>query len=186
MTSPWRDGQSYTQSLTFTLPPGIGGTAADSADLLRLRHHRPGWHHEHGIRDNDSQPQLLHDATATRTRPTTRAQQTLPVIYREPDLQVTNLVVPATPPHSGDTIPVSWTVTNVGNRDTREGYWYDRVYLSTSPSLDDQSYMLGRGRPIPPSCRPGIRTTSTLNVQLPDGIQGNFYILVFTDSNVIG
>src|SRR5262249_41078141 len=27
---------------------------------------------------------------------------------------------------------------------------------------------------------------ATLNVQLPDGIQGNFYILVFTDSNLIG
>ena len=35
-------------------------------------------------------------------------------------------------------------MTNVGNRDTRQGFWYDRVYLSQSPSLDDQSYMLGQ------------------------------------------
>ena len=51
--------------------------------------------------------------------------------------------MPTTPPHSGDMIPVTWTVTNLGNRDTREGFWLDRVYLSRSPSLDDQSYMLG-------------------------------------------
>ena len=42
----------------------------------------------------------------------------MPVYYREPDLAVSNLVVPTAAPHAGDTIPVTWTVTNQGTRDT--------------------------------------------------------------------
>ncbi len=105
----------------------------------------------------------------------------IPVLYREPDLRVTNLVVPTTAPHAGDTIPVTWTVTNVGSRDTREGYWVDSVYLSQSPSLDDTAVSLGvvphtSGLPM------GGSYTAGLNVTLPYGIQGNYYILVYTDS----
>src|SRR5262249_43176275 len=111
--------------------------------------------------------------------------QTLPVIYREPDLKITDLVVPTTPVHSGDVIPVSWTVTNIGNRDTRQGFWIDRVYLSRSATLDNQSYMLGQV-PQYSILKAGDHYDTTVNVRLPDGIQGNFYILVFTDSNLVG
>src|SRR5262249_4052150 len=110
--------------------------------------------------------------------------QTLPVIYREPDLRVTDLAVPAAP-HSGDTIAVSWTVTNLGGRDTRKGNWYDRVYLSRDPSLDvgdTQLGELGHGAIL----KTGDHYDATLNVRLPDGIGGNFYILVFTDSSSRG
>ena len=65
------------------------------------------------------------------------------MVYREPDLQVTSLVVPTTPPHSGDMFSVSFTVTNIGNRDTREDYWIDRVYLSRDQSLDSSDTELG-------------------------------------------
>jgi len=177
-------GQSYTQSQTFTLPRGIGGTAADPQTFYVYVITDPYGSTNTGSRDNDSSRGYY--ATNGYEDPTNnQSSQTIPVIYREPDLRVTNLVVPVTPVHSGDTIPVSWTVTNVGNRDTREGFWYDRVYLSTSPSLDDQSYMLGQLSydSILPT---GGHYDASLNVRIPDGIQGNFYILVFTDSNETG
>ena len=181
---PLGAGQSYTSSLTFALPAGIGGTAADPQTFYIYVIANPLGSTNTGLRDNDSSRDYY--ATSAYEDPTNnQGSQTIPVIYKEPDLQVTNLIVPITPPHSGDTIPVSWTVTNIGNRDTRTGFWYDRVYLSQSPSLDNQSYMLGQVAHNS-ILGTGASYNTTLNVQLPDGIQGNFYILVFTDSTVIG
>ena len=108
-----------------------------------------------------------------------------PVIYREPDLQVSNLIVPANPPYSGTTIPVTWTVTNAGTRDTRESVWFDRVYLSRSPSLDSTSMMLAESKHLARLAQ-GASYTTTLDVRLPDGIHGDYYLLVFTDSNLLG
>ena len=36
---------------------------------------------------------------------------------------------------SGQTVTVSFSVTNAGTRDTRQSIWTDRVYLSRDPSL---------------------------------------------------
>jgi YD repeat-containing protein len=178
------NGQSYSSSLTFALPRGIGGTdaAPQTFYVYVITDHYGST--STGGRDN-SGSRNYYTTNGYEDPTNNQGQQTLPVIYREPDLRVTNLVVPSTAPHSGDIIPVSWTVTNVGNRDTREGYWYDRVFLSRSPSLDDQSYMLGQvaHSSILPT---GQSYDASINVQLPDGIQGNFYILVFTDANVTG
>ncbi|MFM6406127.1 MAG: CARDB domain-containing protein, partial [Microcystis sp.] len=106
-----------------------------------------------------------------------------PIIYREPNLQVTQIIVPGETPKSGQTIPVKWTVTNLGNRDTRQTQWIDRVYLSSDPSLDGSDRNLGefwRGSKL----AAGDSYQGSLNVTLPDGIEGNFYILVFSDSNI--
>src|SRR5262249_8414044 len=136
-------GQNYTQSLKFTLPRGIGGTAVNPQTYYVYVITDPRGSTNTGIRDNDGSRNYY--AINGYEDPTNnQGTQTLPVIYREPALRVTDLIVPSTPTHSGDVIPVSWTVTNAGNRDTREGFWYDRVYLSRSPSLDDQSYMLAQ------------------------------------------
>ena len=54
---------------------------------------------------------------------------TLPVVYREPDLRVTDLVLPDTA-SAGSVIDVTFTVSNVGNRETREAGWVDRIFLS--------------------------------------------------------
>src|SRR5207244_13063542 len=101
------------------------------------------------------------------------------------DLQVTNLVVPSVSPHSGDTITVSFTVTNVGQRDTREKDWRDRIFLSSDPSLDSSDIELDD------AARNGIlnvgdKYTVTRTMRLSDGISGNYYILVYTDASVGG
>ncbi len=187
---PLGAAQGYTQSLTFTLLQGIGGTAADPQDYYVYVITDPGGTTQRGYPSNDGSREwyTIHGYDAETDN---QGSQTIPVVYREPDLRVTNLVVPTAPVQSGEVIPVSWTVTNVGNRETREGDWIDRVYLSPSPSLDDQAtYLIGElphssSRKVTPSTilGAGDSYTATLDVRIPDGIQGTYDILVFTDSN---
>ncbi|MCB1964701.1 MAG: hypothetical protein KDI64_01260, partial [Candidatus Accumulibacter sp.] len=181
---PLASGASYTQSASFVLPKGIGGTAADPQTFyVHVVTDAGGTVNTHG-RDNDGSRgtfTILGYEDASNNRGT----GTLPVIYREPDLQVTDLLVPAASVHSGDLLPVTWTVSNLGNRDTREGNWTDRVFLSTDASLDSGDTQLGE---ISHSAilRTGEQYSTTLDVRLPDGIGGDFHVLVFTDATVRG
>ena len=84
---------------------------------------------------------------------------------------------------SGDTIGVSWITTNTGTRETRSNIWYDRVYLSQDPSFDFNDVLIGSQE------RNGVLGIDksypvTQNVRIPDNLEGDFYILAFTDSNV--
>ncbi len=109
----------------------------------------------------------------------------LPVYYREPDLFVSNVVVPATAPYAGDTFTVSWTVVNQGTRDTRSGNWRDGVWLSPFPSIDrNQSIFLGNFQ-HGGILAEGASYTGTLTVTLPYGISGPYYLVVFTDDAAI-
>lgn len=181
---PLAAGASYTHSESFTLPKGIGGipdnpqtfyvyVIADAYGDLTA--------HTRGNDFSRGGFAVLGYEDATNNL----GSGTLPVIYREPDLKVTGLAVPGSAPHAGDTLPVTWTVTNIGNRDTREKSWIDRVYLSRDPSLDSGDTELGD------FSHNGILNTTdhytaTLDVRLPDGIGGDYYLLVFTDATVSG
>src|SRR5207248_11298480 len=81
----------------------------------------------------------------------------------------------------GTTVPVSFTVTNVGNRATRTGSWTDRVFISRDPSLDSGDFELaavGRSGVL----QPGQSYPVSADVRIPDGISGTFYILAYADS----
>src|SRR5262249_42432817 len=108
----------------------------------------------------------------------------IPVTYREPDLQVTNLVVPGTPPVAGEQVSVSWAVVNQGTRATREAGWRDRVYLSRDPSVDRGDLLLGtfvRSGGLS-TAAPNNTYPASLNVPLPLDAQGSYYLLVYTDA----
>ncbi len=104
----------------------------------------------------------------------------VPIEYREPDLQITSLNIPTTA-HSGQTIPISFTVKNNGNRDTRVGNWTDRLFISHDASLDSKDFELA-ALPRNQILKAGESYTSTSNVTLPEGIGGEFHILAYTDS----
>ncbi|MCB1942193.1 MAG: hypothetical protein KDI53_09175, partial [Candidatus Accumulibacter sp.] len=181
---PLASGASYTQSADFVLPKGIGGTATDPQTFyVHVVADVRGTVNTRG-RDN-SGSRATFATVGYEDASNNRGTGTLPVIYREPDLQVTDLLVPAAAVHSGDIVPVTWTVTNLGNRDTREGNWTDRVFLSTDASLDSGDTQLGE---ISHSAilRTGDQYSTTLDVRLPDGIGGDFHVLVFTDATVRG
>jgi hypothetical protein len=181
---PLASGDSYTQTGIVTLPRGIGGTADNPQTFYIRIVTNPNGGLTASTLNNDAGRSFF--ASSAYEDPSNNiGNGLLTVIYREPDLRVTNLVVPSTTPHSGGTIPVTWTVTNVGNRDTREGYWIDRVYLSRDPSLDYNDTEVGEIGHYT-VLKTGDAYTITANVPLPDGIGGNFYVLVFTDSNIRG
>ncbi len=196
---PLGAGASNTETATFKLPPGNGGTAANP--LTYYIYVITGHDYENGDIDAlTTYPSYSatsvnnYDNTQSYTFFTTRCYEdptndqssaTLPVIYREADLVVSNLIVPTIAPSSGSTIAVTWTVTNQGTRDTRTSYWIDRVYLSPDPSLANTDIELGEiaHQSI---LAAGDSYTVTLDVPLPDGISGPNYILVYTDSNEFG
>ncbi len=181
--TPLAPGQSYSVSKDFVLPRGIDGryyiyvvTDGGSAGEALAQ---------------DTQGGRL-DATYERYRSRVYegsvhanniAQGPIDVVYREPNLTVTDITLPATTPQSGDTIAVAFTVENIGTRATRETTWLDRVYLSRDGSLDSGDVMLGQIARIRP-LDAGDSYRQTINVQLPEGISGGFHIIVMTDSSV--
>ncbi len=103
-----------------------------------------------------------------------------PIEYREPDLRIDSLQIPASA-KSGETVPISFTVQNVGNRQTRVGSWTDRVFISKDASLDSNDFEL-LSVSHNSLLNPGASYTVSTSVRLPDGIGGTFYILAYTDS----
>lgn len=100
-----------------------------------------------------------------------------------PNLQV----VSVTPPsgggiQSGQLITYSFTVRNVGSLATPSANWTDRAVLSTDT-------ILGNGDDIPLGffphngvLNPGESYSLTNTFALPDGISGDYYVIVFTDA----
>src|SRR5581483_9515883 len=106
-----------------------------------------------------------------------RSRTPIHITYAEPDLQVTNVKLP-TGLHSGDSATVTFTVSNTGTRDTRQSGWTDAIFLSRDPSLDNRDTELaavGQGGVL----KMGDSYTATATVRIPDGFQGNFYLLIY-------
>ena len=186
---------SYTRTESITLPRGIDGTyyVHVISDPLPIPDPRPfgptlpvqssnsgnwqfytdhvyeGWACE--LRDCGGPNEFNNLATVA-----------LDVTYREPDLRILGVEVPAEAIYSSDRFDVSWTVVNEGTRETRETRWIDRVYLSRDPSLDDQDLLLATARQAGGVLAAAETYEAMHEVRLPDGISGPYYILAFTDS----
>jgi hypothetical protein len=118
------------------------------------------------------------------------------ITYREPDLTVTHIVVSDPNPHSGQTISVTWTVTNQGARETRVNGWYDGLYLSRDASLDTGDFALvDRGLltevrfriksiSLPERLKPGESYTASATFQLPESFSGDFKLIVHADTSI--
>jgi VCBS repeat-containing protein len=179
-------GQSYTESATVTLPRGIGG---DYFIYVITDATTQGPNQEFNSGGTNGNANLIGSSfyfyttsvfeQFANTNNIGRAD--IPVTYREPDLQVTALTLPVIAPFSGDTISVSWTVTNLGTRQTHENSWSDGIFLSSDGSLDPGDIELGSVGHLG-ALAVGQSYTVTQQVKLPESIQGNFYIIVYTDS----
>ncbi|NEQ69480.1 MAG: hypothetical protein F6K21_29110, partial [Symploca sp. SIO2D2] len=103
------------------------------------------------------------------------------VVYREADLRVSDFSVDPTSIASGGFAEVTFTVTNFGGRETRVDAWQDRVFISTDETLDlydlDVGSFLRRG-----VLAPGESYTVSGEIRLPDGISGDFKLIVVADS----
>lgn len=184
-----KTGDSYTQEQNITLPPGIDGEYyfyvttdysleselskdySASLDIPRSGTNEDSWesYEVRGFEDpSNNVEQVAFDA-----------------VYKEADLKITNLNVDNPNPTSGATVPLSWTVENIGTRTTRTNYWEDRVYLSTDATLDFNDELLTSYiREAETGLGIGESYDVNLNVQLPENIDGDYHLLVFTDSNI--
>ena len=112
------------------MPRGIGGTEADPQTFYVYVIADPQGTTDSGAYPNNDGSVGFFGGDAYENATYNPGGGTIQVFYREPSLVVSSLVVPSTPPDSGSTIPVTWTVSNIGSRDTHESYWIDNIYLS--------------------------------------------------------
>jgi large repetitive protein len=181
--TPLAGGASYSRTVEANLPPGIEGDyyvyVFTNTRLGLLDHQRPGPFNSLSLQ------QGRHLRAAFEANDGSVLSALTPVEYREPDLQVTDLQVP-TGLLAGQTVDITFTVTNVGNRDTREDRWTDRVYLSLDATLDEGDFLLRRevdGREVMAEfVRDGVLAagesyTATVTVTLPFEVSGAFHVL---------
>jgi|GEM_PF-1710728 len=104
----------------------------------------------------------------------------LPVALLRPDLRVTAVDAPPNA-ISGQMMSVTWTVTNDSTDPTGNRRWSDDVYLSRD-GVFDRATDLYLGYADYANLAAGASYTQVLNVQVPYGQSGPFYLFVATDS----
>lgn len=82
---------------------------------------------------------------------------------------------------SGQPISITWTTTNSGPAPTHISTWTDSVYLSTDETFDDSDILIGAAG-HEGSLTSGQSYTTTQSFDLPEGIQGDYHLLIVTDS----
>lgn len=88
---------------------------------------------------------------------------------------------------SGQPLLVDWNVTNVGEGATPAENWFDHIYLSTDNVLDSSDIALTsvnatRDFEFDGPLAAGQAYQRSINVKLPEGIEGDYYIIVAADA----
>ena len=154
-------GQSTTQTENITLPTGTTGS-----DYFVVRTDAFDQVAEHS--DHASEETIAASPTVISPLP-------------QPSLVVTTIDPPTTA-FSGGQTQVSWVVTNEGAGPTSSTYWIDKVYLSLDRTLDTSDTLLATV-PNPSFLAPGASYQSSADVTLPQGVEGPYYIIVYTDAD---
>ncbi len=101
-----------------------------------------------------------------------------------PNLQVTAVDDVTTPGiRSGDAITFSYTVTNTGSLQTGSSAWVDRVVLSSNDVYGDGDDLQLAVIPHTGALSPSAFYVNNPTVVIPDGLSGDFYLIVRTDSS---
>ncbi len=180
--APLGPGESYTTTLDVTLPDGIEGdhylhvlvNVHGTANVVPI-----GWPLESG---NNQGSADYFTRRAFEDPQGNIASASLPIVLELPDLQVTDLVLPASMV-AGEPIEVVATITNTGLRATAVASWKDALLLSTDPSLDSLDYLLVSEQ-HDGVLQPGESYDVVFHGTLPQGIEGDFYLLAFADTSV--
>jgi len=150
---------AYTQNKTVNIPQFIFGTyyIYITTDLYNQVY-------EHASENNNT----------TRSNP-------IDVILTPPsDLVVTNIVSVDTAANL-EVVPISWTVQNQGGSAPTVGSWYDRVYLTNSPTYDLTGAVTLANVRHNGTISPGVTYNANVNVTIPASISGPYYFYVYTD-----
>src|SRR6266571_708086 len=120
---------------------------------------------------------------SSQTRRTTSPPGSpLTVTGNLPDLEVTNASGP-TAVQAGALVAVSWTVNNAGGGPTDAAFWYDRLFLSSTPTLSSDSVQIGEVRHVNPLAA-GASYSASGNFPLPADLPaGTYYFVIKTDAD---
>ena len=97
-----------------------------------------------------------------------------------PNLIVTAVSTPGTSA-SGQTVPVTFTVANQGSQATNAAGWSDRLVLSRDTVVGNGDDVVLGTLAHAGVLNPGDAYTVNASVRLPDGVSGDFYVLVQAD-----
>ncbi len=97
-----------------------------------------------------------------------------------PDLSISDIQIPAADT-SGNTIQIQYTIRNSGSGSTLNLNWKDVIYLSTSDQFYPDSVTDVETINYTTSLGSGDSMVQQLDVTIPHGYQGTYYIIVETD-----
>jgi subtilase family serine protease len=152
-------GESYTQTQLIPVSPEL------TAGLYNL----------FVITDSNEQ---VYEATAEDNN--RKGVNGIEVVNPTPDLRVTAVHTPLT---AQNQLTVSWTVKNSGSGNTHSQYWYDEVYLSKDGVWDINDLPLGQVYHSG-ALASQQEYTASATFKLPGDLQGDWMVIVRTDSLV--
>ncbi|MCB2409519.1 CARDB domain-containing protein [Hymenobacter lucidus] len=154
-TGPLAPGQTYTGSMTLTIPRWVDPGEYD----LVLKTDANGSVYEYDFETNN--------------------EQRVAFTYRySDDLRVTALTTTGAA-YSGQSVQVNWTVDNQGAFRTLATGWYDQVFLSKDNVLDASDLNLSTVQRNG-ELAVGGSYAAQATVKLPHGLQGSFYVIAKT------
>ncbi len=104
-----------------------------------------------------------------------------PINILTPDLEVSNVDAPANA-QSGDTIFVTWTNTNIGAGTTFNTTWNDQIAISTNATYTPGTLIDIGSTTYTSNLASNDNLNNQVDLMLPNGISGQYYLYVFTDS----
>lgn len=102
-----------------------------------------------------------------------------PIHIATPDLTVENIVLPEGAA-SGQRLTLQWRVGNHGQGALINRSWRDVIYLSPTSALGDDAIELAAAN-THSSLVPGSGLDKSLQVLIPQGMEGSYYIIIATD-----
>jgi YD repeat-containing protein len=202
-------GQSYTTTANVAPPPGTEGpyyiyVIANNDPNYRYgsTYYRAADQALSGGRNADAAERFRSVAYEGTSTANNVGQGVIDVVYKEPALHVDTIAVSDPNPVAGETVTITWTVQNTGNRATRVNGWYDGVFLSHGTSIAAGDYpLVSDGSQIerlmrvrattltdaegkPRYLQPGESYTNTATVTLPTSISGDFNLIVKASTDI--
>lgn len=106
-------------------------------------------------------------------------------IFAQPEVLLSDLAITQAAAeetgHSGKEVSVSWVVENIGAGPSNRGSWIDRVFFNNEPSLKDAVFLDSQRRNQ--YLDPGESYQRFLNVTIPHGTEGQYYLIFVADAN---
>jgi len=103
-----------------------------------------------------------------------------PTILPIPDLQVTEIKIPETA-YSGKEVSLTWSVKNFGTH-TAQSPWHDNIYISLDDKWDEEDVRI-QSIEHSTSLASGDTYTHSESGIIPDGFDGDYWVIICTDAN---